>query len=109
MIKVFKNEDTQYICTQPKEYRVNFRSQSYQWVVDFTIFDKIDSEKLDELLDATSLTFVYYDDTSGEVITSINLEDYTIINTMSITYGADLSCSAYIQLGKEITNYGVKV
>lgn len=109
MIKVYKNENIEYVCMQPKEHRVNIRPHSFQWVVDFTICDQINSEELDELLNTTSLTFVYYDDTTGEILKTMILQDYININTASISYGPDLNCNAYIQLGKEVENYDVKI
>ena len=109
MIKVYRDENTQYICMQPKERRVNIRSQSFQWVLDFTICDKINSEELNDLLSTTSLTFVYYDDTTNAITQTIVLQDYVNINTVSIAYSPDLSCNAYIQLGKEIENYDIEV
>ena len=109
MIKVYKDENVQYKCTVPKEYRVNIYPQSRQWVVDFTICDAITTEKLNELLETTSLTFVNYDDETGEIVSSVTLNGYTSINTISITYNQDLSCTAMIQLGKEVEHYAIKV
>lgn len=109
MIKVYKDENIQYICTQPEERRINIYPQSLQWVIDFQICDKITADELDELLQTTSLTFVYYDDNTGDVEKTVTLQDYILINTASITYNQDLSCNAWIQLGKEVVNYGVKI
>jgi hypothetical protein len=94
---------------QPKERRVNINPHSFQWVIDFTIYDQINAKELDELLNTMSLTFVYYDDATSDVVKTTTLEDYVTINTASISYGPDLNCNAHIQLGKEIESYDIKV
>ena len=109
MIKVYKDENVQYKCTAPKEYRVNIYPQARQWVVDFTICDTITTEKINELLETTSLTFVTYNDETGEIVGSVTLNGYTSINTVSITYNQDLSRTAMIQLGKEVERNVIKV
>ncbi len=109
MIMIGKDENIQYICTQPKEYRLNLRNMLYQWVVEFTICDEITTEKIDDLLNTRSLTFIYYDDNTKETLKRVTIDDYIKINTISITYNQDLSCTAFIQLGKEVEGYAIEV
>lgn len=103
MIYVVKNEK-KYKCTAPDEHRINVFPQGRQWVIDFTICDTINAAELDDLLNTTALTFVYYDDTSGEEEKTLIFEGYIIINSASIKYEQDLSCTASVQLGKEVQN-----
>lgn len=103
MIYVVKNE-TKYKCTAPDEHRISVFPQGWQWVIDFTIYDTINAAELDELLNDDTFSFVYYNDTSGEVEKTLNFEGYTTINSASIKYEQDLSCTASVQLGKEVQN-----
>ena len=98
------NGDKKYKCTAPNEHRVNIFPQCRQWVIDFTICDTINAAELDELLGTHIFTFVFYDDTTNEEVKTLIFEDYTKINSASIKYEQDLSCTASIQLGKEVQN-----
>lgn len=98
------NNSKNYKCTAPDEHRINIFPQGRQWVIDFTICDAITAAELDELLTASTLTFKYYNDTTGEEEKTLHFEGYTVINTASIKYEQDLSCTAPVQLGKEVEN-----
>lgn len=97
------NGTKKYKCTAPNEQRINIFSQGRQWVIDFTICDTITAAELDELLSITNLYFIYCGDTGAEE-TTVSFKDYTIINSASIKYEQDLSCTAFVQLGKEVEN-----
>lgn len=103
MIYVVKN-DKKYKCTAPDEHRISIFPQGRQWVIDFTICDAINAAELDDLLNASALTFVYYNDSTGEAEKTLIFEGYTTINSASIKYEQDLSCTASVQLGKEVQN-----
>ena len=109
MIYVYKNKDKKYKCTPPDEQRVTVFPQGRQWVLDFTICDAITAAELDELLDTNSLSFEYCDDSTGALQNTLTFEGYTKINGAYIKYEQDLSCTAPIQLGKEITNNASKI
>ena len=90
-----------YRCTAPDEHRINIHPQSIQWVIDFTICDTITTAELDTLLRDDELMFVFVDDATGDE-TMLTFRDYTKTNSVSIKYNQDLSCTASVQLGKEI-------
>ncbi len=103
MIKVSKDNETSFICTAPTERRINVFPQGRQWVVEFTICDTITPPQLDELLTGDPLTFSFLDDVSGQKINTLVFDGYVNINSASIKYEQDLSCTAFVQLGKEVT------
>lgn len=99
MIYVTDGTD-RYKCTAPEEHRINIQSQKRQWVIDFIICDSITPSKIDALLDSNELTFIYVDDKAEE--TAVSFDGYTKINSVFIKYEQDLSCTATVQLGKEV-------
>ncbi len=98
---VCKNENIKYKCNAPTEKRIPLPSvdaSRYQWVVDFTIQDVIDTAKVDELL---SDEFYFYDE---ETENAVYFSDYNRINNVELRYGSDLSCTVKIQLAKEVSS-----
>ena len=97
---VCKNENVKYKCNAPTEKRIPLPSvdaSKHQWVVDFTIQDVINTTKIDELL---SGEFYFYDENTQN---TVYYSDYTNINNVELIYGSDLSCTAKIQLAKEVS------
>lgn len=95
------NGGKKYQCTAPDEHRINIHSQKRQWVIDFTICDSISAAEMDALLDGNDLVFIYVDDATKEEKV-LTFSGYTTVNSASIKYNQDLSCTALVQLGKEI-------
>ncbi len=104
MIYVYKDQEKKYKTTPPDEQRASVFPQGRQWVLNFTICDTITAPELDELLDTDALYFEYRDDSTNELINTLSFEGYTQINGAYIKYEQDLSCTAPVQLGKEVTN-----
>lgn len=102
------NGNKKYKCTPPDEHRINIYPQRRQWVIDFTITDNITSDEMDELLSLGELNFVRVDETTKEE-TMLTFSDYSIINSASVKYEQDLSCTATVQLGKEIESNACKI
>lgn len=90
-----------YRCEAPEEHCVNISPTKRQWVIDFTICDAITPADMDELLNGNDLTFIYVDGLSSKE-TVLNFSGYVKINSVAIKYNKDLSCTASVQLGKEI-------
>lgn len=94
------NGTRRYASTAPDEHRINIYPQKRQWVLDFTICDTVTASDMDGLLDGTDLTFIY--DPGGPDEHSVTFSGYKNINSITIKYNQDLSCTATIQLGGEI-------
>lgn len=101
-------ENKRYKCTAPDEHCISIWPQSRQWVIDFTICDNITASELDGLLEEETLSFIHVDEQTEEEKV-LNFEGYCNVNSAAIKYNIDLSCTASVQLGKEIEEHVRKV
>ena len=97
------NGSKRYKCTAPDEHRIDLHAQKRQWVIDFTICDTITAPEMDDLLTGTDLIFICVNEDTKEE-TTLTFSGYVKINSASIKYNQDLSCTATVQLGKEIVS-----